>query len=306
MDSSSGEENGENGLYGSDEIEKESSRLESLKNLVDGVTNKGKFSETYPGLIFDEEMSEYERELREDIEQLIDKQARLEYGEEFREAERKMMQKRSEVEEYVRERLEGVEDEKLEEMNIERTEEGKLKLYHATPVDNMDSILGEGLKKRSETGNYTWGLEGEDGGLKEEKVYLAGKEKVHNIAEKIQAEVDGRSVYIFEVEVEESNLYPDEDSQAYHWVGSMESLSTVGYKGEINWEDMRVVDKKDYTLGTEERQELYEEIEEMDDSYIEDKEEIIEELWDQYREKGKMNERDIHGDYDHLLDNYDD
>ena len=281
---------------------RDTERLESIKSLVDDIDDELEISDEYPGVVFDEEMSEHERELRKDVYRLSDRMEEAGSKEQYQMLEERMWEKVGELEEYVRDRISEVRDEKIEDMGIDRTEDGRLKLYHVTPVDHMEDIVDEGLRPRKSTGNYSWGLSGEDDGLKDEKVYLAHNDNLDIVSGGVQSDADGRSVYILEVEVDEENLYPDEDTKANHWVESMDLQGVAAYKGEIDWQDIRVVDKVGHKLGPDEMSEIVDELESMEEEYIGDRKEYADGLKQEYLEKkGKM-EEEKYGSYDHLLE----
>jgi len=109
----------------------------------------------------------------------------------------------------------------LKKIGIEKREDGKLILYHATSANNLAKILDrEEILPSSETGNKSWRVVGEDNVEKMSKIYLAKKNKIESIAEAIRT-FSGGSMYILEVAVDEEDLLPDEDTGVDTWLESL-------------------------------------------------------------------------------------
>ena len=119
-------------------------------------------------------------------------------------------------------------------------------LYHATPARLLAKIMADGcIKPASETGERIWRVRGES--EKANKVYLASKDKIRDIASCIQGEYGG-TVHILEVEVDSSNLVSDEDTGKDNYRDSLSTkgVETCAHLGSIrNW---KVVDNLPYDL----------------------------------------------------------
>jgi hypothetical protein len=123
-------------------------------------------------------------------------------------------------------------------------------LYHGTSSLHLESILKEGLKPRNETGISTW--EADQIESQPNKVYLGTRyiakkmgeaavhrhtfyEKVH-FSKILEGEV---FLVLIELEVDTSNLAPDEDSGELTWYQSLMMNRTCAYNGRVPPEKIR-------------------------------------------------------------------
>jgi len=149
-------------------------------------------------------------------------------------------------------------DEVLPTVGVERDEQGRIILYHATTFQNLIPVLEGGmLKPPTETNNFVWRTVHEDASedphhvAKKEKVYLAKKSKIHTIAEAIRPSTHS-GVYILEVKTDPDNLRPDEDARVDEdddWARSLAIAGTASNKGRLT--DISVVGRIDPSLGDE-------------------------------------------------------
>lgn len=154
---------------------------------------------------------------------------------------------------------EQYEQQLLTMLGLSRTQEGKVRgLYHATTFENLSKIMADKCVLPSlETGNRVWRTRFEDYSQdgdnleKKQKVYLAARDGITQIAKNIQNEY-GHGVYIIEVEVNENDLAPDEDSHESNWIDSLGWYQlSCSHRGRIG--DFNVVARLDPILDSKSR-----------------------------------------------------
>lgn len=144
-------------------------------------------------------------------------------------------------------------EEILEKLGVERDEQGRLVFYHVTTAKNYMQIENdELLKPPIETGSRGWRLEGEKGGEKLQKLYLATRDGVKEVSRALQNDYGG-STYILEVHVDENNLRPDEDTGQINWHDGLYTRQVCSHMGNID--NYRVAEKLDFQLSKERRME---------------------------------------------------
>ena len=190
------------------------------------------------------ELSEIEsEEEREEYFEELEKRSKL--GKELMklEGEREKLEKalkegeeNPEIESEIRDldkKITEVKEKILLALGVEKDPEGRIIIYHATLERNYAKIERDRvIRPAIKTGERGWRVKGEEEAEKLEKIYLATKEEAEKIAERLQSEYGG-SALVLEVHVEENNLYPDEDTRDKTWYGSLNSLKTCSFKGEI-------------------------------------------------------------------------
>ena len=155
------------------------------------------------------------------------------------------------------------EEEALNVMRVERTN-GKVTLYHATPITNYEKISTSeklGLKPPSKTGEKTLRITLEEKShsikdrKKREKIYLATLRKAIHLAQSIQ-NTTGDEALVLEVSVDEVGLRPDEDTTEENWVDSIVSpIETCSFEGDIN--QFKVIARTKPQLSDEEKKKFF-------------------------------------------------
>ena len=99
-----------------------------------------------------------------------------------------------------------------------------MKFYHASPRKNRKEIEANGLRLQKKSSGY--------GKAPTKKViYLFHKNNIDVAMDMVEL---FDYVDIYEVTVpDESKLVADEDSKARTWLGSVERMGTLAYKGDI-------------------------------------------------------------------------
>jgi len=121
----------------------------------------------------------------------------------------------------------------LERRGVERDQEGKLILFHVTPIKEFAQIIrSHKISSPSNTGNRVWRLQDENDESKLGKTYLASKEVARSIATMLSGERGG-TMMILEVHVDEGHLVADEDSRATDWLNSLDSMGTCAATVEM-------------------------------------------------------------------------
>ena len=107
----------------------------------------------------------------------------------------------------------------------------KIRLYHGTSSDKLDSILKSGLLPWGQLGKHNWECEDMFGTYtpKEDCVYLANLDKARHYAEVI----GGSNGIILDVKVTCNVLEEDEDSKQRGWMNSLLYNGTCAHKGII-------------------------------------------------------------------------
>jgi hypothetical protein len=82
-------------------------------------------------------------------------------------------------------------------------------LYHGTSTQYKDRILREGLQPRAKTGVSNWSEQHD--GMVESKPYLVYLTDAYPVYFALQASKEPHSLLILQVEVDEADLFPDED-----------------------------------------------------------------------------------------------